>query len=461
LSFSPDGQALIAGDEGAGLTRWAPGDLAGGPIALNTARDSVAVVAISPDQRYAATATFDNQVQLWDLHTPNALPVDVGGSDEAAFALAFSPDSAQLAVGLNSGVVALWATDNPGAEPVTLPGNGQTVTALVYSADGAWLAAGAGDGSMQIWERSRPEAAPRRLLGHNTMINSLAFSPDAQRLASASDDLTARVWDVASATSLYVLSGHSQPVTASAFSPNGRSLATASTDKTVRIWDLTSPGAAPVVLVGHESTVNTVAFSPDGSLLASAGSDGWVRLWPMRSADMAERACATAGRNLSNAEWQQAFGDQPYRKTCAGLPISASLIDDAATLAGYGEITRAMALVGRVNALGLAAEIPANSWGDLCRQGSLAGHAAEAATACDQALALAPDDGQFYDSCGLNRALRGDLAGARSDFLAYISWAEQSGQGEDTIAMRQAWVEALAADANPFDAALLEHLRQQ
>ncbi len=28
------------------------------------------------------------------------------------------------------------------------------------------------------------------------------------------------------------------------------------------------------------------------------------------------RAVLTAGRNLTQQEWQQAFGNEPYRKTC-------------------------------------------------------------------------------------------------------------------------------------------------
>ena len=31
-------------------------------------------------------------------------------------------------------------------------------------------------------------------------------------------------------------------------------------------------------------------------------------------------ACRTAGRNFSDAEWQEYFREEPYRRTCEKLP---------------------------------------------------------------------------------------------------------------------------------------------
>lgn len=33
-----------------------------------------------------------------------------------------------------------------------------------------------------------------------------------------------------------------------------------------------------------------------------------------------ELACRTAGRNLTQEEWNQYFREEPYRKTCEHLP---------------------------------------------------------------------------------------------------------------------------------------------
>ena len=83
------------------------------------------------------------------------------------------------------------------------------------------------------------------------------------------------------------------------------------------------------------------------------------------------------------------------------------------------------------------------------------GHAAEVMAACEQAVALVPDNGGARDSRGLARALTGDVAGAIDDFEAYVAWT-----GNDRArAQRQDWIVVLWSGENPFTAELLERLR--
>ena len=48
---------------------------------------------------------------------------------------------------------------------------------------------------------------------------------------------------------------------------------------------------------------------------------GWIDgLRDVRLESWQARACGQAGRNLTQAEWQQYFGGDPYRKTCEQWP---------------------------------------------------------------------------------------------------------------------------------------------
>jgi len=126
------------------------------------------------------------------------------------------------------------------------------------------------------------------------------------------------------------LRGHTGAVTGVAFSPDSLTLATASADSTVIMWDVQSWKRRGPPLRPDGGAVLSVAFSPDGQTLAAASAGGAVIVWDFRLDSMKRRACATVGRNLSQAEWREYLGksswhqyvgrETPYRRTCQEWP---------------------------------------------------------------------------------------------------------------------------------------------
>ncbi|MEQ9548299.1 MAG: tetratricopeptide repeat protein [Coleofasciculus sp. G3-WIS-01] len=74
--------------------------------------------------------------------------------------------------------------------------------------------------------------------------------------------------------------------------------------------------------------------------------------------------------------------------------------------------------------------------------------------ACEKAVALAPENGEFRDSRGIARALTGDKQGAIEDFQAFI----ESTNWEEGKKQRQGWIDALKAGKNPFTEEEIEEL---
>jgi tetratricopeptide (TPR) repeat protein len=204
-----------------------------------------------------------------------------------------------------------------------------------------------------------------------------------------------------------------------------------------------------------------VLFSPDGRRLVTGDLDGAAHLWYVQEDDMIGQACAMAGRNLTWNEWQQFMGDTPYRKTCTDLPIHPGLIDAASNYVQSGNIAAASDISTRVIELNAATEIPRLSWNKLCWHGSLAGFAAEVLHACEQAVSLAPDNGDYRDSRGLARALTGDNEGAIEDFTFAIEKMRSGANDQAYVEKRTAWIAALKAGQNPFDEATLEQLQEE
>ena len=73
-------------------------------------------------------------------------------------------------------------------------------------------------------------------------------------------------------------------------------------------------------MLGSIATPNqqlvTADFLPDGHTVAIAAYDDGVYHWDTRLEHAIETACRMAGRDLTEAEWRESFGDRPFQKTC-------------------------------------------------------------------------------------------------------------------------------------------------
>ncbi len=175
------------------------------------------------------------------------------------------------------------------------------------------------------------------------------------------------------------------------------------------------------------------------------------------------RACQTAGRNMTAAEWRSYFGGEPHRITC---PATAADEAEALALAGnkdgaqrlFAAAWNAALAMGK---LGRHSDI-AN---EICWVGSTAGFAATVQAACDHAVQWAdPAVRDLYrDSRGLARALTGDKQGAIDDFESFVSYLNREpgrgGSSETVLRRREKWIDALRKGDDPFNAKLLEELR--
>ncbi len=167
--------------------------------------------------------------------------------------------------------------------------------------------------------------------------------------------------------------------------------------------------------------------------------------------------------------WMERFareGDSRYHSAVQPLLASAwnrREVDSLAVerLREGGQLARAGRIVEAVDAFREAREmdprlmVSSQHLNTLCWEGALWEHAAEVMGACEEAVALAPNDANIRDSRGVARALAGDLDGAIADLLFFV---ERTGS-EEARAQREAWIEALKTGQNPLTPEVLASLR--
>ena len=130
-------------------------------------------------------------------------------------------------------------------------------------------------------------------------------------------------------------------------------------------------------------------------------------------------------------------------------------VGEGIALARAGRVEEALAAFARGPEIDPKLTVAGWWWRRLCWEGALAGHAAEAMPACEQAVGSAPGQDWLRDGRGLACALTGDRAGAIEDFTAF------AGATSDLAARDRArrWSEQLAAGEDPFTGELLDALR--
>ncbi len=163
-----------------------------------------------------------------------------------------------------------------------------------------------------------------------------AFSTDSRRLLVGTAGGKTVVLDFSPSGSVWdrkhELAVGDDPITSCALSSDGRLAFAFAADGSNKLWDLSKsdPAAGAVALPfeqwrpkqrapGAHAEVTHATFSPDGRYLATSTSQG-VFLWDLDLDSLLDKACKATGRNLTCSEWKDAFGEEPYRRTCPDLP---------------------------------------------------------------------------------------------------------------------------------------------
>jgi len=237
LALSRDGSRIVIGDLDAGATAHVRDTTTGELVAeLRGHRLTSYNVAISPDDRWIASASFDKTVRLFRL--ADGAPVEpVLSIGVRASAVAFDPVRPHVAV----------ATD---------------------------------DGNILFFDRERGVRLAS-LHAHPTFVQDVEFSADGTRLATACrQDHAAKVWELGDdglpgAHPPMVLAGHSDNVMRASFSRNGAWIATSSMDRTARLWD----AHTGELLQTFAGATQSAEFSPDSATVYLTGVRDYAVAW--------------------------------------------------------------------------------------------------------------------------------------------------------------------------------------
>ncbi len=266
-----------------------------------------------------------NQVTVRDARTGDLIAQgrpavgDVTGID-------YSTDGSRLAVADVSGGVVM-------VDPTTLEPLGAKVRlegapcAVALGPDNrtAFVATGPPESAWEFWRVACPDWAlvdleSGSVLDHGTMdrergIGRLDYSPAGDRVAL---DTTGGLVELDLETGRPVrppVAVHDRTVLSIVYSPDGKRILTSAADASAALWDTETGRLIARVVTPPLFAVSQ--FLADGqSVLIADEFEGAVYRWDTSPDYALEFACRLAGRDLTEGEWAEQFGDRPFQETC-------------------------------------------------------------------------------------------------------------------------------------------------
>jgi WD40 repeat protein len=321
LAFSPDGQAIVTGDQDCNVRLWdaRTGRLTGG--ITEKLRGEVRHASFTSDGKTVYLGTDLNRVtpgergdkdtllsmvHRWDPSTGQAARF-LKGQAAGVFHMALSPDGRRvLLVNTSSGLAFRPTKTDPlfyGWDDAKLgvtvwdTATGQLLSRLpvdpavtgrpppLFFPDGkAVLLATSQGNELAVYDAatgSRVRALATPADSHSANWSGMAVSPDGRTIAAQRQG-GHHVWFWDAATGAVLGSHQIADATSSwvpilRFSPDSKRLAVTA-DRLVLILDVATRGRTQL-LRGHEAEVKAVAFSPDGSRLLTGSDDRSAILW--------------------------------------------------------------------------------------------------------------------------------------------------------------------------------------
>lgn len=257
-----DGRAATGGEDGR-IAIWRFGREEPDAV-LEGHGAPVVALAVSPDRKSIASASWDHTVRIWPLAGgggggggAGGAPRVLEGHSQNVNAIAFLPDGRVVSAGYDA-TIRIWPLAAPTESPniIILP---TPLNAVAVATDGEILAAGA-DGRVHFLSAAGEPSG--EIEAQPTPIVAVVVSPDGKRVAASGIRGSVAIIDRASRKLVRTLVGPGLPVWSLAFFLDSRTLLTGGTDRMIRRWDVeTGEQFGAVALGGLEDPL--AAFAGD------------------------------------------------------------------------------------------------------------------------------------------------------------------------------------------------------
>lgn len=253
--------------------------------------------------------TEDGSVFVWDAESGEEI-IHINHDDRVIVASWSRDEQRILTVSGNSAFV--WDAET-GQLLFKMSGHAGDIYDADWNVDESQIVTRGEDNIARVWDGMSGELQ-QELLGHNSELSFSGWNKDGSRIITGDDDGLVRLWDALTGEELLLMTGHNMAVSDILFNKQETRLYTTSQLEFVtRVWDLKT--GKQLMAIPDSTSDKDLDLNEDESQLMIAGTGG-VRRYFLKLDDLIEVACQRVSRNFSSEEWQQFFGETPYRESC-------------------------------------------------------------------------------------------------------------------------------------------------
>jgi len=251
----------------------------------------VSDVALSQDNMYALSSSWDKTLRLWDLRTGKTSRIFVDHTKEV-LSVTFSSDNRQIISAGADRTFKLWNTLADCKFTNDQNNHADWVSCVRYSpvAKNPYFATGGWDGRLKIWNQNF--SIRYSFKAHQDNINSLAIAPLGSYIATGGKDNYVKVWDLNDLSEEFRELKTGSSVNKVAFNPKMQWVA-AATETGVKIFDLNTEAETPFADIYVEKpkkegkirrgsdrfACTAIAWNATGRKLFAAFSDNIIRVY--------------------------------------------------------------------------------------------------------------------------------------------------------------------------------------
>lgn len=246
------------------------------PISFNEHTNRISSIAISSDNTFFATASWDGTAILW-RSSDCSVKFRLKSHEYFITSLAISKNNKFIVTTSADATAIIWDTET-GEKLHVLKGHYDFITDAVISHDGTIIITSCYDKTSIIWD-----VATGKMLGkldtHGKAVNKAAIDRQDNFFVTIADKF-AYIWHKFGQLR-HILGGHTAEITSVKISNNSKYVITGSNDKTVRIWD-SENGKLIHALEGHPFFVGALEVTANDAYVIS-GSANNIIVWDVEN----------------------------------------------------------------------------------------------------------------------------------------------------------------------------------